>query len=443
MFLISNAKIINEGKNFFGSLLIKNGKIEEIFVEKIPVIENIEVFDATGKILLPGIIDSHVHFREPGLTHKTNIFYESRAAAAGGVTSFFDMPNTIPPTISEKFLQEKFEIAAKKSIINFSFFLGATNENFSEIEKISRNEVAGIKLFLGSSTGNLKIDNEEIIDKIFKLKQIPIVVHCEDDKIISENLLKIKKLYGENIPAFCHSQIRDSESCYFSTKKAIEKSRKFGTQLHVLHLSTEKELEFFEKCENVAEKQITAEVCLSHLIFFDQDYSIFGHKIKCNPSIKSVFDRDSLWEALKNNQIDTISTDNAPHLLDEKLKSYLESPSGIPSIQFSLQLMLEKYLENKISLEKIVEKMCHNPAKIFRIEKRGFIRKNYFADLVLIDLFSQKISKNKIFSLCNWSPFENIEFKSRISQTFVNGICVFDGENFAENCFGEKISFLR
>jgi len=445
-YLIRNATIINEADEFIGSIIIENGKIKQILRGKNNELNfpNYQLIDAEGQFLFPGIIDVHTHFREPGLTQKADIYSESKAAVAGGVTSYFEMPNTTPQATNISLLEEKYEIASQKSFANYSFFLGATNNNYDELEKLNPKTNCGIKLFLGASTGDMLVDREETIKKIFKNIRLPIVVHSEDTKIILQNTKQYKELYGNNIPIKFHGKIRSTEACYKTTKYAVDLAKKHGTKLHIAHLTTAKELELLENNTNLKDKKITAEVCPQHLYFDENDYEKLGTKIKCNPSIKTEKDKNALFKALINNYIDLISTDHAPHLLDEKNNIYTKAPSGIPMIQFSLVAMLELYNKNKISLQQIAEKMCHAPATVFNIEKRGFIKEGYWADIVLINPNEKwLLTQNEIISKCKWSPFENKEFNYKISHTFVNGNLIYENENFNQTKKGKRISFTN
>jgi dihydroorotase len=443
--LIHEAFIVNENKILAGSILISQKKIIEIFDKAIPpgIIENSRVIEAKGKFLFPGVIDEHVHFREPGLTNKGNIYSESKAAIAGGVTSIMDMPNNDPPTTSYLSLKNKLEIAREKSLTNYSFYLGASNENIDEILKIDPSEYCGIKIFLGQSTGNLLIDDINELTGLFKNSKKIIVAHCEDSLIIKENLSFYKNKYGENIPIKFHHLIRSAESCYKSSAFIVDLAKKHKTRLHVLHISTGKELGLFDNSIPLKDKLITSEVCIHHLYFDNNDYNTSGNFIKTNPSVKTGDDRKALFEGILNNKIDTIATDHAPHTLNEKLLPYTKAPSGCPMIQHSLPTMLEFYHDKKISLEKIAEKMCHSPADIFSVEKRGYIRKGYWADLVLVDLDSEwKVSRDNILYLCKWSPMEDRTFHSEVTYTFVNGNLVFENGTFHEQVKGEKLEFI-
>jgi dihydroorotase len=442
--LIHEAFIVNENKVLSGSVLISDNKIKEIFYSKVPheFFDNSIIIQAKDKYLFPGVIDEHVHFREPGFTNKGSIASESRAAVAGGVTSIMDMPNNEPPTTTYINLKNKNEIASEKSLTNFSFYLGATNDNIDEILKIDTNEYCGIKIFLGQSTGNLLINSNDALIKLFTKSKKLIASHCEDSAIIQENLLYYKNKYGDNIPVTFHHLIRSEESCFKSSSCIVDLAKKYKGRLHILHVSTSKELELFDNSLPLQDKLITAEVCIHHLWFDNNDYQKSGNFIKTNPSIKTGDDKKSLFEGLINNKIDTIATDHAPHSLSEKLLPYAKSPSGCPMVQHSLVAMLEFYHEKKISLEKIAEKMCHAPAEIFSIQKRGFIRKGYMADLVLVDLNNKwQVSKDNILYLCNWSPMENQSFSSKVTHTFVNGNLVFENGRFNDSIKGEKLKF--
>jgi len=420
--------------------LIKNDRIQKI--EAIIEDVNATEIDATNKFLVPGIIDDQVHFREPGYTHKANIYTESRAAVAGGVTSFMEMPNTNPTTTTQQLLENKYAIAANNSIANYSFFMGAGNDNYDEVMRTDVKNVCGIKVFMGSSTGNMLVDDEETLSKLFANAPCLIATHCEDESRIRDR----KKLF-ENTEdsAKIHPLIRDVETCYLSSSKAIELAKKYNTRLHILHISTAKETALFTNEVPLKNKRITSEVCVHHLSLNDTYYDELGNKIKCNPAIKSVTDQESLWKALKDNRLDVIATDHAPHTLDEKSKPYKEAPSGLPLVQHSLLLMLQHYKNGKISLENIVEKMCHAPATCFQVTNRGFIREGYYADLVLIDQnVNFEISKKNIFYKCNWSPFEGQVFNYLINRTFVNGNTVYTSNNGISNSnMGNRLTFNR
>ena len=441
--LIKNAQIVNEGKIFKSDVLIENDLIAKIS-ETIPE-ENIDkIIDAEGEFLIPGVIDDQVHFREPGLTHKGDIESESKAAIAGGTTSFIEQPNTVPNAVTQELLEEKYKIAAEKSYANYSFSMGGTNDNLEEVLKTNPRNVAAIKLFLGSSTGNMLVDNPEILEEIFSKVKMPICVHCEDETTIRKNTEIYKEKYGEDIPVKFHHLIRSEEACYLSSSKAVELARKTGARLHIYHLSTAKETELFRNDIPLKEKKITAEVCVHHLHFTNKDYETKGSLIKWNPAVKTEKDKTGLWEALLDDRIDVIATDHAPHTLEEKSNKYLKCPSGAPLVQHSLNVMLEYYKNGKISLEKIVEKMCHNPAILFEIEKRGFIKEGYKADLVLVDLNKEyTVSKENILYKCGWSPLENEIFHSEITHTFINGNLAYEKGRFSDEKFGERLLFER
>lgn len=440
--LIKNGIIINEGIRFKSDLLIENGfisKIDENISE-----DTAQIIDAEGKWIIPGIIDDQVHFREPGLTHKATIASESKAAIAGGVTSFIEQPNTVPNAVTQEILEEKYKIASKTSFANYSFMMGGTNDNLEEILKTNPRNVAGIKLFLGSSTGNMLVDNEEVLEKIFSSTKMLIAVHCEDEETIKNNLQKAKDLYGEDIPTDQHPIIRSEEACYKSSSKAIALAKKTGARLHIFHISTAKETELFTNQIPLEEKQITSEVCVHHLYFTDKDYATKGNFIKWNPAVKTEKDKNALWEALLDNRLDVIATDHAPHTLEEKSQKYLQAPSGGPLVQHSLLTMLEFAKEGKIEVEKIVEKMAHNPAIVFQIEKRGFLREGYHADIAIIDPNTPfTVNKDNILYQCGWSPLEGMAFSHSISTTIVNGnIAMLDGK-INDKTFGQRLLFNR
>lgn len=444
MTLIKNAKIVNEGTIFSGDILIEGKYIKEIKDSISAKSADINVFDAEGKYVFPGAIDDQVHFREPGLTHKANIETESKAAIAGGITSFIEMPNTNPQTTTIDKLEEKFEIAAKTSFANYSFMFGGTNDNLEEILKLDVNQVAGLKLFLGSSTGNMLVDNPEVLEKIFKSTNMLISVHCEDEGTIKKNFNEHFEKYGDDIPIKCHPIIRSEEACYLSSSKAIELAKKTGARLHVFHLSTGKETNLFTNKIPLKDKKITAEVCIHHLWFSDEDYDKKGTLIKWNPAVKTKKDRDQLWKALLDDRIDVIATDHAPHTIEEKKNVYTSAPSGGPLVQHALPAMLEMHHRGKISLEKIVEKMCHNPAILFQVERRGYVKEGYFADLVLVDLNNPwTVTKENILYKCKWSPFEGTTFKSRITHTFLNGNLVYQNSKFTAVKSAERLTFNR
>ena len=441
--LIKNAQIVNENQIFKGDLLIENDLILKIGND-ISEENAHRVIDADGKYLLPGVIDDQVHFREPGLTHKGDIESESRAAIAGGVTSFIEQPNTVPNAVTQQLLEEKYKIAAEKSLANYSFMMGGTNDNLEEVLKTNPRNVAGIKLFLGSSTGNMLVDNPETLENIFSKTKMLIAVHCEDEATIRANTEKYRKEFGDDIPMKFHHLIRSEEACYISSSKAVELAEKTGARLHVFHVSTAKETELFRNDIPLKDKKITAEVCVHHLTFTDVDYETKGTLIKWNPAVKTQKDKDGLWKALLDDRIDVIATDHAPHTWEEKQNVYTKAPSGGPLVQHTLVLMIENFKNGKISLEKIVEKMCHNPAILFQIEKRGFIREGYKADVVLVDLNDNStVTKENILYKCGWSPFEGSVFHSKITHTFVNGNLVYENGKVADEKFGERLLFER
>jgi dihydroorotase len=441
--LIKNATIINENKIFKGDVLIENGIIATISSEIIPT-GTVEIIDAKGCYLIPGFIDDQVHFREPGLTHKANIETESRAAIAGGITTFIEMPNTVPQATTQDLLEDKFKIAATDSYANYSFMFGGTNNNLEELLKTDPKKVAGIKLFLGSSTGDMLVDNEEVLEKIFSSTKMIISVHCEDEATIRKNTATYIEKYGDDIPMKYHPIIRSEEACYLSSSKAIKLAKKTGARLHIFHLSTEKETHLFRNDIPLEEKQITSEVCVHHLWFSDKDYEEKGTHIKWNPAVKTEADRQGLWKALLDDRIDVLATDHAPHTLEEKNNIYTKAPSGGPLVQHAIVALLEKVKEGVIPIEKLVEKMSHNPAKLFQIEKRGFIKEGYFADIVLIDVNKpQTVSKDNLLYKCGWSPFEGTTFSSTITHTFVNGNLMYDNGIFNDEIKGKRITFNR
>jgi dihydroorotase len=442
--LIKNAKIVNEGAIFSGEVLIENQLIVKVANSININTDDVKIIDAQGNYLIPGAIDDQVHFREPGLTHKGNIASESRAAIAGGITSFIEQPNTVPNAVTQEILEEKYKIASQTSFANYSFMMGATNDNLEEILKTNPKNVAGIKIFLGSSTGNMLVDNEAVLEKIFSSTKMLIAVHCEDEKTIQNNTLKYKELYGEDVPVMVHHLIRSEEACYLSSSKAIALAKKTGARLHIFHLSTAKEMDLFTNKIPLEEKQITAEVCLHHLWFTNDDYETKGNFIKWNPAVKTANDRKVLWEALLDDRIDVIATDHAPHTFEEKSQSYLKAPSGGPLVQHAVVAMFEAYHQGKISIEKIVEKMAHNPAKIFKIEKRGFIKEGYYADLAIVNSnLPWTVNKDNVLAKCGWSPFEGTTFQSKITHTFVNGNLVYENGTIDENSKGERLLFNR
>lgn len=443
--LIKNAKIVNEGKIKEADVFIEGGIIVEIAESISAKSPDVQIFDAEGTHLLPGVIDDQVHFREPGLTHKENIEMGSRAAVAGGITSFIEMPNTLPQTTTIEELEKKFELAAAKSYANYSFMFGGTNDNLEEILKVDPKTTAALKLFLGSSTGNMLVDDEKTLEQIFSKSPLLIAVHCEDEETIQKNLQECIERYGDDIPIELHPQIRSEEACYKSSSRAVALAKKTGARLHVFHVSTAKELSLFSNKKKLKDKKITAEVCIHHLWFNDSDYKKKGTLIKWNPAVKTKKDQEALMKALNDDLLDVVATDHAPHTKEEKKNVYTKAPSGGPLVQHSLAAMLQFYHQEKISLEKIVEKMCHNPAILFEIKDRGFIREGYKADLVLVDLNAPwAVQPDNIQYKCGWSPFEGVTFKSRVTHTFVNGNLVY--KNFKHQPFAnvaERLQFDR
>jgi dihydroorotase len=444
--LIKNARIINEGRIFDGAVLIKGELIAKIFTgNNIPdeLVKGAAVIDVAGQYLIPGAIDDQVHFREPGLTHKGEIVTESRAAVAGGVTSYMEMPNTNPQAVTQKILEEKYKRAAEVSAANYSFYMGATNDNLDEVLKTDGSNVCGIKIFMGSSTGNMLVDNEEVLSEIFRNTKLLVATHCEDEPTIIRNTALYREKYGEFVPISAHPKIRSAEACFKSSAKAVELATKFGTRLHVLHLSTADEMKLFSSGK-VSEKHITAEVCVHHLWFDEHDYISKGNLIKWNPAIKSAADKAALWEALLTDKIDVVATDHAPHTIQEKEHSYFKAPSGGPLVQHSLTAMLEMSRKGLIPLEKVIEKMCHAPADLFRIDRRGYIREGYYADLVLIDPNqSWTVSPENILYKCGWSPFDGMEFSHRVMATFVNGNLVYANGDIVSGIQGRRLMFKR
>lgn len=449
IYQIVNARIVNEGEIFYGDLIIQGGLIKEILrhnndKSKSSVSEEAELIDLDGKYLFPGVIDDQVHFRDPGLTHKADLYTESKAAVAGGVTSFMEMPNTVPNTLTQELLEEKYQMASQKSLANYSFYMGASNDNIKEILKTNPENVCGIKVFLGASTGNMLVDNIDTLNNIFSKSKLLVAVHCEHEPTIQKNLEIFKTRYNDNIPIEAHPLIRSHEACYKSSKLAVSLAKLYNTRLHVLHLSTAKELELFSNEEPLDKKRITSEVCVHHLWFDSSDYTTKGSRIKWNPAIKSKADREALFAGLLEDKLDVIATDHAPHTIEEKDNNYLKAPSGGPLVQHSLQAMLDFYHKGMIKLEKIVEKMCHAPAICFQVEKRGFIRPGYWADLVVVDTDNpQKTEPSNILYKCGWSPFEGHTFNSSITHTFVNGNLVYNNGVFNEELKGQRLLFRR
>ena len=441
-YLIKNAQLVNEGKIFKSDVYVKDGFIAQI-APQLQVAAD-EIIDGTGKYLLPGIIDDQVHFREPGLTHKATIASEARAAVAGGVTSFMEMPNTVPNTVTQALLAHKYEIGARTSLANYSFFMGATNDNLAEVLKTDPQQVCGIKIFMGSSTGNMLVDNRETLEQIFKEAPMLIAVHCEDEATILENQAYYEAQYGEDIPMRCHPEIRSAEACYKSSAMAIALAKKHNTRLHILHISTADELVLFDHTIPLAEKRITAEVCVHHLYFQKEDYEPLGSLLKCNPAIKEKYHQEALLTGLLENKLDIIATDHAPHTWDEKQNKYKKAPSGLPLVQHALPLMLQFYRAGKITLERVVEKMCHAPAVCFQVEKRGFIREGYWADLVLVDLEREVvIGKDNILYQCGWSPLTDRALPGVVTHTLVSGHLAYANGVFNEEKKGERLTFDR
>lgn len=447
-FHIINAQIVNEGEIFSGSVLCHDGIIERVTRESkgdpVSLPGDIPVIDLKGKLLIPGVIDDQVHFREPGLTRKADLYTESRAAVAGGITSFMEMPNTVPNTLTQELLEDKYRLAAKKSLANYSFYMGASNDNIEEILKTNPSNVCGVKVFMGASTGNMLVDNVDTLNTIFSRSKLLVAVHCEDETTIRNNLAIFKEKYGDDIPIEAHPLIRSHDACFKSSKLAVGLARLHNTRLHILHLSTAKELDLLSNDIPLEKKRITAEVCVHHLWFSSQDYEKKGTLIKWNPAVKSKADREALLNGLLSDKLDVIATDHAPHTLEEKNNPYHKAPSGGPLVQHALPAMLEFYHKGKITLEKIVEKMCHAPATCFHIEKRGFIRPGYHADLVAVDLIQrQTVAKENILYKCGWSPFEGTTFSSTVTHTFVNGHLVYDNGMFNETHKGQRLMFQR
>jgi dihydroorotase len=442
--LIKNAQLVNEGLVFSADVLIENGRIAKIEKNGNITTENASVIDAEGKHLLPGIIDDQVHFREPGLTHKGCIKSEARAAVAGGITTFMEMPNTVPNTLTQQLLQDKYDIAAKTSLANYSFFMGASNDNIEEVLKTNPQNVCGIKVFMGSSTGNMLVDNENTLENIFSQTPMLIATHCEDEATIRRNTEIYKQRYGEEMPVSMHPIIRDEEACYASSSMAVALAKKHNTRLHILHISSAKEIALFDNKTPLKQKRITAEACVHHLWFSDADYERLGMLIKWNPAIKTAADREAILKGVLDNHIDIIATDHAPHTIEEKANTYFKAPSGGPLVQHALPAMLQLYKQSKISLTKIVEKMCHAPAECFQVKERGFIREGYHADLVLVDLNSPwEVSKSNILSQCGWSPFEGETFAAKVTHTFINGHLAYCDGILNDAKLGERVLFER
>jgi len=440
--LLKEVRIVNEGRIIEGDILIKNGRIEKIA----PQINQSAKIELSGNenLCLPGIIDDQVHFREPGLTHKSDLYTEPRAAVAGGVTSFMEMPNTKPNTLTQELLEDKYQIAQQKSLANYSFFMGASNDNLEEVLKTDGKKVCGVKIFMGSSTGNMLVDNRSTLEQLFANVPILIATHCEDEATIRANMEHYKAKYGENVPIKCHPEIRNVEGCYKSSSMAIELAKKHNTRLHILHISTKEELDLFRNDIPLKEKRITAEVCVHHLYFDSRQYETKGTQIKCNPAVKASKHKRALLKALLDNRLDIIATDHAPHTWEEKSNSYFKAPSGVPLVQHSLPVMLKFYHKGKISLERIVEKMCHAPADCFEVKERGYIREGYWADLVLVDENKKwKVMKKNIHFKCGWSPFENSYFRGKVLSTIVSGHLAYHNGQFNEEVKGKRMFFDR
>ena len=440
--LIKGAYVVNEGESKPLDVLVQDDRIVKI-AESIPHTTE-EIVEAKGLYLLPGMIDDQVHFREPGLTHKANIATESRAAVAGGITSFIEMPNTVPQATTIELLEEKFAVAAKDSLANYSFMFGGTNDNLDEIKKVDKNKVAGLKLFLGSSTGNMLVDDQDVLREIFSTTDLVISVHCEDEPTVKANLAAHIDKYGDDIPIELHPVIRSHDACYLSSSTAIKLAKETGARLHVFHLSTARETELFRNDIPLEEKKITAEVCVHHLWFSEEDYAEKGTHIKWNPAVKSAEDRSALWEALNDDRIDVLATDHAPHTLEEKANPYTSAPSGGPLVQHAMPALLTAVKKGKISIEKLVQKACHNPAILFQIEKRGYLKEGYFADMVLVDMEGKTpVSRDNILYKCGWSPFEGTTFDAKIEQTWVNGKSVYQSGKIMENKAAMRLTFNR
>lgn len=440
--LLKNGQLINENSIVQADILLNGDRIHRI--DSGITADADSVIDLQGAYVIPGVIDDQVHFRQPGLTHKGDIASESRAAIAGGITSFMEQPNTVPQTTTIEKLEEKFRMAAGSSYANYSFLLGGTNDNLEEIKKLDKLACSGIKLFLGSSTGNMLVDDEEVLERIFRSTDMVISAHCEDEDTIRRNLQTYKAQYGEDIPFVCHPRIRSEEACYLSSSKAIALAQKTGARLHVFHLSTAREMDLFRNDIPLEKKKITAEACIHHLWFSDEDYDAKGSLIKWNPAVKTATDREGLWKALLDDRIDIVATDHAPHTLDEKQNPYTTAPSGGPLVQHALPAMLEQHLDGRISLERIVTKMCHNPAVLFDIEERGFLREGYFADLTVFRTNDPwLVDRSNVLYKCGWSPFEGTTFRSRISHTFVNGHLAYENGRLSSQRHGKRLTFDR
>ena len=440
-YLIKAGTIVNEGKQFVGDVLIINGRIEKI-AASIDLPNGLTEINAEGKYVLPGCIDDQVHFREPGLTHKGTIFTESRAAVAGGITSFMEMPNTVPNALTQELLEDKYQIAAQTSLANYSFFMGASNDNLAEVLKTNHQNICGIKIFMGSSTGNMLVDKEAVLESLFSRVSMLIATHCEDELTVRTNLARYKEQYGEEIPIEAHPLIRSEEACFLSSSLAVSLAKKYKSRLHILHISTERETHLFDNTLPLEKKHITAEACIHHLWFSDQDYAEKGNFIKWNPAVKTAADREGIWKAVLDNRIDVIATDHAPHTLEEKSNTYMGAPSGGPLVQHALIAMLEKVQEGRISIERVVEKMAHAPATLFRIQERGYMREGYHADIVIVDPNRQtSVHKENCLSKCAWSPFEGHTFSHAIDSTFINGRLAYSKGEIFEGKSGSRLLF--
>lgn len=440
--IIKSATLVNDGKQFIADVLIREDRIQKIAASI--EIEDEEIIDGSGKYLLPGLIDDQVHFREPGLTHKAEIFTESRAAVAGGITSFMEMPNTKPNALTQELLQEKYDLAADKSIANYSFFMGASNDNLEEVLKTDPKTVCGVKVFMGSSTGNMLVDQQSTLEGLFSKVKMLIATHCEDEETVRANEAAARAEYGEEVPISMHPEIRSAEACYKSSSLAVKLAKKYNTRLHILHISTAKELQLFRNDIPLEEKRITSEACVHHLWFSHEDYANKGTLIKWNPAVKTAADRDAVLAAVLDDRIDVVATDHAPHTAEEKSNTYFNAPSGGPLVQHNLVALLEMVKQGKLSIEKVVQKACHNPAKLFQVHERGYIREGFKADLVLVDPDnSWVVEKSNILAKCGWSPFEGLEFSSKVMKTWVNGRLVYDDGQIIEAGSGERLVFDR
>lgn len=440
--LIQSGSVVNEGKIEELDILVSNGKIEKIG-KNLQVEGSVETISAKGKYVLPGLIDDQVHFREPGLTHKGNIRTESRAAVAGGITSFMEMPNTVPNALTQELLQDKYEIAAESSLANYSFFMGASNDNLAEVLKTDPKRVCGVKVFMGSSTGNMLVDEKRTLEGIFKEAPTLVATHCEDEATVRANMEKARAQFGEDVPMAQHPIIRSVEACYKSSSMAAELAAKSGTHLHILHISTAKEVGIFRNDIPLEEKKITAEACTHHLWFTDADYAKYGSRIKWNPAVKSAADKEGIWKGLLEDRIDVLATDHAPHTIEEKSNTYFKAPSGGPLVQHALCALLESHEQGRISIERIVEKACHNPAILFKIENRGYLREGYFADIVIVGKKDWEVSKSNLLYKCGWSPFEGQKFQYKVDTTLVNGKIVYQNDQIIEAGPGERMTFNR